>query len=62
MIRKTVLALAALVAVGGASLAPTVASAHYYGGGYGYGYQSYYKPHYGHSYYRPFYRSYRYGY
>jgi hypothetical protein len=58
MIRKTILVLAALAAVGGASLAPTVASAHYYG----YGYGSYYKPYYGHSHYRPFYRSYRYGY
>jgi hypothetical protein len=55
MIRKTILALAALAAVGGASLAPTAASAHYYG----YGYGSYYKPYYGH-YYAP--RYYRYGY
>jgi len=56
MIRKTILALAAIAAVGGASLAPTVASAHYYG----YGYGSYYKPYYGH-YYAPRY-FYRHGY
>lgn len=62
MFRKTLLGLAgaALVTV---ALAPTSASAHYYG------YRSYYKPYYGYSYtykpYRPYYghryyRSYRY--
>jgi hypothetical protein len=51
MIRKTVLGLAAVVALATAALAPTSASAHYYGYGYGYksyGYSSYYKP------YRPY--------
>lgn len=50
MIRKTVLGLAAVVALATAALAPTAASAHYYGYGHGYksyGYSSYgyYKPH-----------------
>ena len=49
MIRKTVLGLAAVVALATAALAPTAASAHYYG----YGYKSYYKPYYGYTYYKP---------
>jgi len=48
MIRKTVLGLAAVVALAIAAFTPTTASA-----GYGYGYKSYYKPYYGYSYYRP---------
>jgi len=67
MIRTTVLGLAAGAALVTAALAPTAASAHYYGYGksYGhsYGYRSYYKPHY--NYYQPsygYYKSYRYGY
>lgn len=51
MIRKTVLGLAAVVALATAALAPTSASAGYYG--YGYGYKSYYKPYYGYTYYKP---------
>jgi hypothetical protein len=59
MFRKTVLGLAAGAALVTAALAPTAASAHYYGYGYYqpyYGYYSY-KPYYG---YRSYYRSYRY--
>ncbi len=56
MFRKTILGLAAGAALVTAALAPTAASAHYYGG---YGYKSYYKPYYGHSY---GYKSYGYGY
>ena len=59
MFRKTILGLAAGAALVTAALAPTAASAGYYG--YGYGYRSYYKPYYGYNYsYRPYYRSYRY--
>jgi hypothetical protein len=65
MFRKTILGLAAGAALVTAALAPTAASAHYYGGygyksyGYSYGY-SYYKPYYG---YRTYgYRSYYGGY
>jgi len=47
MFRKTILGLAAGAALVTAALAPTAASAHYYGG---YGYKSYYKPYYGYSY------------
>ena len=57
MFRKTILGLAAGAALVTAALAPTAASAHYYGG---YGYKSYhYAPSYsyGHSY-----KSYGYGY
>ena len=36
MIRKTMLALAATVALGAAALAPTAASAKYLGGGHGF--------------------------
>jgi hypothetical protein len=55
MIRKTILALAAVASLG-AVLASTTASAHYYGYGYyGHGYS------YGYTYYRPYY-SYSYGY
>ena len=57
MFRKTILGLAAGAALVTAALAPTAASAHYYGG---YGYKSYhYAPSYsyGHSY-----RSHDYGY
>jgi hypothetical protein len=59
MIRKTILGLVAASAIA-AALAPTAASAGYYG------YRSYYKPHYGYSYkcydcYRPSY-GYSYGY
>ncbi|MGD9924399.1 MAG: sulfur globule protein precursor [Pseudorhodoplanes sp.] len=63
MFRKTILGLAAGAALVTAALAPTAASAHYYGG---YGYKSYYKPYYGYRYYKPYYgyrsyyRSYRY--
>jgi hypothetical protein len=59
MIRNTVLGLTAAAALVTAALAPTTASAHYYGG---YGYKSYhYAPSYsyGHSY---GYKSYNYGY
>jgi hypothetical protein len=56
MFRKTILGLAAGAALVTAALAPTAASAHYYGG---YGYKSYYKPYYGYSY---GYKSYGYGY
>ena len=58
MFRKTILGLAAGAALVTAALAPTAASAHYYGG---YGYKSYYAPSYsyGHSY---GYRSHDYGY
>ena len=57
MFRKTLLGLAAGAALVTAALAPTAASAHYYGG---YGYKSYYKPYYGYSdgyrsYYKPYY-------
>jgi hypothetical protein len=59
MFRKTILGLAAGAALVTAALAPTAASAHYYGG---YGYKSYYKPYYGYSYgYRSYYKPY-YGY
>ncbi|HWV53511.1 sulfur globule protein precursor [Pseudorhodoplanes sp.] len=67
MFRKTILGLAAGAALVTAALAPTAASAHYYGYGYksyGYygGYNSYYKPYYGYRYYKPYYRSYNYYY
>jgi hypothetical protein len=59
MIRNTILGLAAGAALVTVALAPTAASAGYYGG---YGYKSYYKPYYGHSYgYRSYYKPY-YGY
>ena len=53
MFRKTILGLAAGAALVTAALAPTAASAGYYG--HGHGYRSYYKPHYSYSYnhYRP---------
>ena len=65
MFRKTILGLAAGAALVTAALAPTAASAHYYGyKSYGYSY-NYYKPHYNYyksyNYYRPHY-GYRYGY
>ena len=53
MIRNTILGLAAGAALVTAALAPTTASAGYYG--YGYGYRSYYKPYYGYYYYKPYY-------
>lgn len=49
MIRKTVLGLTAVAALATAALAPTAASAHYYG----YGHKHFYKPYYGYSHYRP---------
>ena len=57
MIRKTILGLVAASAIA-AALAPTAASAHYYGGyrtyyapSYSYGYSyNYYKPSYGYGY------------
>jgi hypothetical protein len=52
MIRKTVLGLAAVVALATAALAPTAASAGYYGYGYGHGYKSYGYSSYG--YYKPY--------
>lgn len=63
MFRKTILGLAAGAALVTAAIAPTAASAHYYGYGksYGYyGYRSYYKPYY-YSY-KPYgyYKSYKY--
>lgn len=59
MIRNTILGLAAGAALVTVALAPTAASAGYYGG---YGYKSYYKPYYGYSYgYRSYYKPY-YGY
>jgi hypothetical protein len=57
MIRKTVLGLAAGAALVTAALAPTAASASYYG----YGYRSYYKP-YSYEYCYNCYKSYSYGY
>ena len=63
MIRKTILALGA-AALFTAAIAPTTASAGYYG----HGYRSYYKPSYGYSYgYKSYnydygYKSYGYGY
>jgi hypothetical protein len=66
MFRKTILGLAAGAALVTAALAPTAASAHYYGG---YGYKSYYAPSYSYGYrshdygYRSYgYKSYGYGY
>jgi hypothetical protein len=56
MFRKTILGLAAGAALVTAALAPTAASAHYYGG---YGYKSYYAPSYSYNY---GYKSYGYGY
>ncbi len=58
MIRNTILGLTAAAALAITALAPTTASAHYYGG---YGYKSHYAPSYsyGHSY---GYKSYNYGY
>lgn len=61
MFRKTILGLAAGAALVTTALAPTAASAHYYG----YGYRSYYQPYYGYYSYKPYYgyrsyRSYRY--
>ena len=47
MFRKTILGLAAGAALVTAALAPTAASAHYYGG---YGYKSYYAPSYSYGY------------
>jgi len=41
MLRKSVLAFAAVAALGSAALTPTAASAHWYGGGW-YGYNAYY--------------------
>jgi len=64
MFRKTILGLAAGAALVTAAMAPTAASAHYYGYGnsygYSYGYRSYYKPYY-YSY-KPYgyYKSYKY--
>jgi hypothetical protein len=59
MFRNTILGLAAGAALVTVALAPTAASAGYYGG---YGYKSYYKPYYGHSYgYRSYYKP-HYGY
>jgi hypothetical protein len=55
MFRKTILGLAAGAALVTAALAPTAASAHYYGGYGYYGYKSYYKPYYGYRYYKPYY-------
>ena len=58
MFRKTILGLAAGAALVTAALAPTAASAHYYGyKSYGYhgGYNSYYRPHYGYRSYKPYY-------
>lgn len=65
MFRKTILGLAAGAALVTAALAPTAASAHYYGGYgykpyYGYSYKCYdcgYKPYYG---YRSYYGGYGY--
>ena len=54
MIRKTILALAAVASLG-AVFASTTASAHYYGYGY-------YKPYYGYSYYKPYRYYYNYSY
>jgi hypothetical protein len=77
MLRKTILGLAAAAALITAGLAPTTASAHYYGYGYGkaygygytYGYRPYFKPYKfykAYNYYAPAYgfgyRFYRYGY
>jgi hypothetical protein len=58
MIRKTILGLVAASAIA-AALAPTAASAHYYGG---YGYRSYYAPSYSYGYSYNYAPSYSYGY
>jgi hypothetical protein len=51
MFRKTLLGLTAAAALATTALAPTTASAGYYG----YGYRSYYKPYaYSYSHYRPY--------
>jgi len=58
MLRKSILAFAALAALGSAALTPTAASAHWYGGGW-YGYNTYHPGfawRYGHPY-RGFYGS-----
>ena len=54
MIRKTILALAAVASLG-AVFASTTASASYYGYGY-------YKPYYGYTYYKPYRHHYYQGY
>ena len=59
MFRKTILGLAAGAALVTAALAPTAASADYYG----YGYKSYYAPSYSYNYAPSYgYKSYGYGY
>ena len=60
MIRKTILGLVAASAIA-AALAPTAASAHYYGG-YGHGYRTYYAPSYSYGYSYNYQPSYSYGY
>jgi hypothetical protein len=45
MLRKTILALAAVASIGAAALAPTAASAHWHGGGHFWGHS--WGPHYG---------------
>lgn len=53
MFRKTLLGLTAAAALATTVLAPTAASATYYG--YGHGHRSYYKPYYNsYSYYQPY--------
>jgi hypothetical protein len=52
MFRKMILALAATATIGAAALAPSAASAHWYGGWYGrgYGWGGYYHHHHHHHY------------
>ena len=59
MIRKSILALVALVSLGGVAI-PTTASAHYYGYGYynSYDYGYYYAPKYRTYYYNNYYSGY----
>jgi len=56
MLRKSILAFAAVAALGAAVLTPTAASAHWYGSGwYGYNYHPGWSWHYRHYPYRGFY-------
>lgn len=55
MLRKSILAFAAVAALGSAALTPTAASAHWYGPGYGYTYDPAWTWHYRHHPYFGFY-------
>ncbi len=63
MFRKTVLALTTIATLGAAALAPTAASAGYYGHGYGHGYgykHRHYSYGYGYCFWKPVYDDYGY--